>query len=135
MIVPFKAWHLLAIDLQEEQSGMRARFDPDYAAALEGDRARSALVDGKVVACAGLSCDEDGRTFAWAVLGVDARPAMLEATRACRGVLAGAGEVWTMLRQGFEPGEKWLRMLGFERAMRPVEHGPDGRDYETWVRR
>lgn len=135
MIVPFKAWHLLALDLQDEQLSMRARFDADYSAALECARARSALIDGKVVASAGLAQDDDGRTFAWAVLGVDAQPAMLAATRACRDVLACAGEVWTMLRQGFEPGERWLRMLGFERAMRPVERGPDGRDYETWVRR
>jgi len=133
-LTPFRAWQLGALDVQPEQAFTRSLMSHDYAEAHEGN-AMTALIDGKPVACAGIA-DFEGVLVAWAVLGVDAKPAMLAATRACDAVLGKAGrDVFTMVREGFAEGERWIRLLGFERTDDEAKRMPDGRDYLTWVRR
>ena len=76
-LTPFRAWHLGALDVQPEQAFTRSLMSHDYAEAHEGN-AMTALIDGKPVACAGIA-EFEGVLVAWAVLGVDAKPAMLAA--------------------------------------------------------
>lgn len=136
MLRPFRYHDLLAIDLQAEQGFMRGLLDEDYGRALEGDRAKTVTLEGRAVASGGLA-EDDGVLFAWAVLGRDAGQVMLEATRACEAIVSRETcDVMTLCRKGFEAGARWLRLLGFSLAEdRGSEIGPDGREYEFWVRR
>lgn len=131
-IVPLKARHVLALELQPEQADIRARLTADYLAALEANRSATALIDGKPVACAGLAA-MDGLTFAWALMGVDAGRAMLAATRACEAMLAREAVVHAHVRPGYDAGARWLTRLGFGPAQGVVD--VDGRNFELWVRR
>lgn len=129
----FRPAHLAALDIQDEQAFSR---DPATFRFYEDERrAMTAFDDGKPVACAGLA-EAEGRIWAWAVLGCDARRAMLAATRSARRVLeCSTGNVATMVRVGFDAGERWVKMLGFEATSEPHRLMPDGRTYAIWERR
>lgn len=134
-IVPLKRWHLLALDLQPTQAHMRAWITDAFADAMEASRACAAMIGGKPVACAGLTPMPGGYAYAWALLGFDARRAMLAATRACEAVLSReTSEVVTHVRPDLPANRRWLSVLGFA-ATGKCDVLADGMTYELWARR
>lgn len=132
IITRFKASHLARLELQEAQSYFGSDISkPDYAATLEGTGGGfTGMVDGRVIACAGCSEVWQGRAIAWALLSKDASKHMMALHRAVHGYLKAAQyqriEAW--VDEGFEPGERWLQMMGFKRETPEPMQGfrPDG---------
>lgn len=133
-IAPLLASDLIEIELQSSQAHMRAFMGGDFPHAVqEAGGAYSALLNGRVVACAGLA-DIEGRRYAWAFLGREARTVMLAATRACAEMLSRETlPVFTHCRMDVPANARWLKLLGFEpTGTRDVL--PDGMTYDLWVR-
>ena len=129
-VVPLEQSHIDALDVQPAQrmpaEDMRAAMAASY-----GD-AWAALHDGKPIACGGLVKVWEGRAYAWALLGNDARRHMLALTRATRRGLETGGfrRVEMAVQAGFEQGEHWARLLGFSRETpEPMRaYLPNGQD-------
>jgi hypothetical protein len=134
VIVPFKADHLAALELQPSQAHMAGWLTQELAVTLERvSTAATAMHNGRPVACAGLT-DVEGRRTAWAFLGAMARPVMVEATRACLAMVSReTSDIFTHVRTDLPANTRWLRLLGFATTGR-LETMPDGMDYELWVR-
>lgn len=134
-IVPLLAADLMEIELQANQAHMRQWMGADFAHAVEvAGNCATALLDGRPVACAGIA-DIEGRKYAWAFLGHEARPVMLAATRACLAVVSHeTSDVFTHCRVGVPANARWLKLLGFG-PTGTSDVLPDGMTYELWVRR
>jgi hypothetical protein len=134
-IVEFKPEHIDAMDVQPAQ-----RMSPEARkgfAAPFGD-AWTGLVDGRPVGCAGVVKVWDGRGYAWALLGVDAKHHMKAITRAVRRGLETTNyrRIEMAVDAGFDAGCHWARMLGFElETPRPMRaYLPNGNDAWLYVR-
>ena len=132
IITRFKAEHLAAIELQDAQQYFCSEISaPGYAAHLESmGGGFTGMVDGRVIVCAGCSEMWQGRAVAWALLSKDAGRHMMVLHRAVHGYMRAAPfrriEAW--VDEGFEPGERWLKMMGFTRETPEPMQGfrPDG---------
>lgn len=134
-IAPLLASDLIEIELQSSQAHMRAFMGGDFPHAVqEAGGAYSALLNGRVVACAGLA-DIEGRRYAWAFLGREARPVMVAATRMCLEMISRETlPVFTHVDPTVPANTRWLKLMGFGPTGQ-TDRMPDGIDCELWVRR
>lgn len=131
-IVAFKAAHLQDLELQDAQSYFSGEVSSkEYAATLEkAGQAFTAISDGVVVACSGVTEIWSGRAVAWALISKDAGRHMVGIHKAVAGYLFAAKyrriEAW--VDEGFEPGMRWLNLLGFtQETPKPMQgFRPDG---------
>lgn len=136
-IVPFKAEHILALQLQDEQAYSKPFITEEYAKWLEGEYAFTALVDGKPIAVAGVTELWANRALMWSFLGKDAGPHLLaihKATlRAIKALPYRRLEADTPC--DFVEGHRWLKMLGFKlEAERMEAYLPNGGDSSLYAR-
>jgi hypothetical protein len=116
-IVAFKAIHLQWLELQQAQAYLSADFaQPEQARLIEqAGNSFTAMVGGKVIACAGTVEIWTDRAVAWALISKDAGRNMVGLHKAVAGYFSAAKykriEAW--VDEGFEPGMRWLRLLGF----------------------
>jgi len=116
-IVAFKAIHLQWLELQQAQAYLSADFaQPEQARLIEqAGNSFTAMVGGKVIACAGTVEIWTGRAVAWALISKDAGRNMVGLHKAVAGYFSAAKykriEAW--VDEGFEPGMRWLKLLGF----------------------
>lgn len=126
----YRPEHLHALELQQAQAHFRGDVDSEaYARALAIPRHSFTALDGdRVIACAGCVEIWDNRAMAWALVSKDAGQHLLGVHRAVHGFLMAAKwrRVEAYVDVGFEPGMRWMRLLGFEldtpvpvRAFRP----------------
>jgi ribosomal protein S18 acetylase RimI-like enzyme len=138
MIAPFHPDHLASMLLQPAQAGVQPLLgDPAYGASLaQAGPCYSAVVDGVVIACAGLIPQWQGRAVAWALISNAAGPHFLGVHRAVRRALQvhDFRRVETGVVVDFEEGHRWAKMLGFEREGRMRAYTPDGRDCDLYAR-
>jgi hypothetical protein len=131
-IVAFKAAHLQALELQDAQAYLSADIaKPEHARMIESaGHSFTAVVGDKVIACSGTAEVWAGRAVAWALISKDAGRHMVGIHKAVAGYLSAAKykriEAW--VDEGFEPGMRWLEMLGFIRETPMPMRGfrPDG---------
>jgi hypothetical protein len=99
----------------------------------------SAVHDGQVIACAGLVLYWRGRAGTWCMIGADfprrAWPWLHK--QVCRRLAQAVREL--RLRRveaealaGWQPGARWLRLLGFSPEGDMPAFGHDGADYTRW---
>jgi hypothetical protein len=138
-IVRFQASHLTILKLQEAQQYFAGTvLDEGYGAMLEQSMAFTALDDtGQVIVCAG--CEErwDGCATAWALLSCDAGQHMVGVVRAVKGFMQHVApwrRVEAAVDVGFEPGERLMKLLGFECEGVAKAYRPDGADCTIWAR-
>jgi hypothetical protein len=101
----------------------------------------TALHDGQVLACAGLVIHWPGRAGTWCLIGADlpAR-AWPWLTARVRRQLAEAQRELRLHRieaealTGWEPGARWLALLGFRPEGPMPGYGHDGADYDRWAK-
>jgi len=100
----------------------------------------TALRDGQVLACAGLVLHWPGRAGCWCVMGADFPAAAWPwLTKRVRRGLAEARRELGLRRieaetlTGWEPGAKWLALLGFRPEGIMPGYGHDGADYDRWA--
>jgi hypothetical protein len=136
-IVPFDSRHLADLRLQDAQREFYDKFTPEYgyALALHGG-GYSALVDGHVIACAGIVEQWHGRGLAWALLGDDSGrhfPRMVKAMRRMLDV-APYRRIEAQVDCTFIQGIRLAGLLGFELESKMRAFTPDGRDAFMYVR-
>lgn len=116
-IVAFRAEHLAGLQLQDAQAYLSAEIAlPEHGRMLErSGQCFTALVGDRVLACSGVAQVWEGRGVAWALVSREAGRHMVGIHRAVAGYLSAAKyrriEAW--VDEGFEPGMRWLEMLGF----------------------
>lgn len=117
-VTTFAPWHLRSIALQPGQAHLGTFLNgsdlPEKIA--EGGPGWTAIADGKIIGCAGFREEWTGRSSCWATLSDHAGKHMTALTRAVRKALNDhpAERIETTVLDGFEPGLRWVRMLGFE---------------------
>ena len=152
-VVPFRAWHLKAI---EEAGGAEGGFytpDDGTLAVLEQTGTNwTGFYKETPLVCGGTIEQWPGRHIAWAFLNKQTSRHMTFVTRACGEKLAlPSGRIEFTVRRDFLPGHKWARMIGFQVEEMPgleVEKlpldarvpgqmaawGPEGESHVAYVR-
>lgn len=138
-IIPFRSEHLANMKLQGYMRELAQ--DESIRAALGKDgMAWSALMDGRVVACAGILPQWTGRAVGWAVFG-ECLPlrAWFKITKAAKRVLdetqkSGFQRIEITVKEDFPQGHRWARALGFEAGQVMRKYAPDGSDHRMWER-
>lgn len=121
MTMPFHPRHLAAVELGAEERAEYALFGPDLFRVLaEGQGPASSLVDGdgRILGCFGMHVvGREG--VLWAVLSDEVRTRPFSLHRAARRQLdrverlGRTGRILTVVRDGFEAGQRWITHLGF----------------------
>lgn len=131
-ITRFKAEHLSALELQDSQAYFGSELmTPGYGLQMEAAGGFTAIADdGVVLGCGGCVEVWAGRAIAWALVSRHAGRNMRAIHRAVEGYFQAAPfrrvEAW--VDEGFDAGERWLVMLGFQRETPEPMRGfrPDG---------
>ena len=137
-IVPFEPAHLLVLEMGAHERAWLGGFDLAACAAhWPPGPAWSAVADGTVLGCAGLTVKDDTAT-AWAVLSdrFRARPMALHRVVARR--LSTFAPRFRRIRAavaaGFTPGARWLRALGFRPVRTLPAYGPNKEPFVEYER-
>jgi hypothetical protein len=138
IVVPYKAEHLMALQLQRGQAYCAPFITEEYARLLEGKFALTALDDeGQPIMVAGVAPIWENRGLVWSFVGRNAGKHFVAIHKACLEVLDAAPyrrlEADTACE--FKAGHRWLRMLGFVmEAERMRAYRPDGGDSALYAR-
>lgn len=132
-VVPFRSWHLAWLGRSLEPGPMPSA---GVIASLEGQPSYTGMVDGEVIACAGVVQQWPGRHTCWALLGPSAPQHIRWITREVRKVLdAVSGRIELTVRCDFPAGQKWAELLGFHiETPRLKSFGPEQEDHVGYVR-
>jgi hypothetical protein len=135
--------HVSKLQPQPMQRGefSMAAITPEIAKVLSDNPSYSVWAGTDCIAAGGLLLQFEGRYLAWGLLSTSVRPHMRAITRFVRSTIVGytkARRVEATVLSNFEPGKRWLEMLGFKnetpngmRAYHP--NGSDACLY-AWVR-
>lgn len=152
LFVPFEAWHLTAIHPQDEQTAVY-----DYAKAHllnveaygdildklavqenEGRCAWSALIDGRILACGGISALFPHVGEAWTLFDKDfftSPPEIIRAVlnRIKAGLMAvNLPRIQATTEVSFRRADLFLKKLGFTPEGRLKKYGYDGQDHTMY---
>jgi hypothetical protein len=97
----------------------------------------SAMKDGKVVACGGLSEYWPGRAEAWALISSDVKSDFFAVTKLTQRVLDGCKirRIEAAVDVNFKKGHRWIKLLGFKKEADCLEaYLPDGKDCALYAR-
>lgn len=137
-IVPFKAEHAYAIDLQPGQQHWGALVkESGYCDFLEKrSRAYTALLDGKAIGCAGIFETGLGSGSLWAIAARDSGRHFVTLVRAVQRLitLVPLRRLEATVERGFTPGCRALELLGFTCEGLMKKYGPDGKDHLRYAR-
>jgi len=92
--------------------------------------------DGDILAIAGLAPQWENRATAWALVSSMAGKRFLAIHRAVESVLDNARfrRIEATVDIGFEPGHRWMKMLGFRPEGYLEAYRPDGADQILYAR-
>jgi hypothetical protein len=136
-VVPYKAEHLLKLQLQKGQVHSGAFISEDYAKQLESAYSFTALVNGEPVMVGGIWKLWENRAVVWSFVDRSAGPHFPSLHKAVKKVLDSAPfpRLEADTPCDFEEGHRWLRMLGFAmEAERMRGYRPDGGDSSLYAR-
>lgn len=135
-IVPYRAEHLAAIEPTEDAAYYKALTSPAIARTLEGPFAKTALLDGRPIACAGLANRWYESWIAWAYLSKDTGRHMPAITQAIRRRMPELpkGRIEAATPIDYAAGRRWLELLGFicETPEGMRHYTPDGRSFALY---
>jgi hypothetical protein len=135
-LVPYRAEHVAAIVPTPDAEAFKAFTTPAVARSLEGPFAKTALLDGRPIACAGLANRWYESWITWAYLSRDTAKYMLPITRAIRKALPDLpkGRIEAATPMDYAAGRRWLEMLGFtcETPNGMRHYTPDGRSFALY---
>jgi len=134
----FRPEHLQSLILQPAQEWARANLgDPKYAEGLAETDAFTGLIDGRVVAIAGVRELWEGRGEAWALIARDIGPLGMRQTHyAVRRYLevSRLRRIEAACDAAFLEAHRWLQLLGFIYEGPLALYTPDGRDCLRFAR-
>jgi len=133
---PFKAEHLLNLELQDAQAHLRDRLDISGLRTLENEWANTLCVDGRVAVCAGFIEIWPGRAMVWSFLGKDLNSKnFLEFHNIAKRFvdLVPYKRLEAYVRCDFKAGHRWIKALGFKQESACMEaFEPDGSDHALY---
>lgn len=114
-VLPFKAEHFNAIDVQDAQAYVRSYVSAEDLKALETPASFTCVADDHVLACFGWMPVYAHRATVWAYLSKHAGPHMTGLTRVGRRMMQGLAfrRLEMEVDCEFEQGHRWAKMLGF----------------------
>lgn len=136
-IVRFRPEHMARIRLQPWQEGFSSYLaDCKHGEMLDNGNAFSAIYGDHVIGCAGVVELWDNRAIAWTLLSEDSGKHFVSIHRAVAGFLKAAKwrRIEATVDVGFDAGERWMGMLGFQREGLMRAYTPDGRDQQLFAR-
>lgn len=131
-ITAFQADHVAQMQLQPRQARVLSIMTLPYIATLaQVGPAATALMQGRVVACAGVVCQDYGVGTLWAFIAHDAGQHFVRLHRCARRLmhLAQMRRIEASAEVDFGPGCRWLELLGFQSEGLMKQYGPDGSDH------
>lgn len=135
-VMPFRRWHVdWLLDVGDAEGGF---FRPDQGTmqALERQPNSWTLVlNGDPLMCGGTLEQWPGRHMAWAYLNKNTGRHMYVVTKlASEYVRRAKGRIEFTVREDYEKGHRWARMLGFE-VETPLlrAYGPEGEAHVGYV--
>ena len=137
LIIPFEAEHLETLALQPSQASFLQNFDKSYAPALKaGGPCFTAVKDGVILGCAGLTKQWDNRAIAWALLSSNIDQNFVNIHRAALRYfdVTEFKRVEAFVDANFDAGHRWIKMLGFEREGYMRSFTPEGNDAVLYAR-
>ena len=126
IIVPFLPTHLEGFEIQDAQKDIAGHINREYGEMLsQSVEAYSGMVDGQMMACAGVMEVMPHRAVAWSLIRPDIGKHMIVATKEIKKFLDRQPyqRLETPVRRDFEQGHRWAQMLGF------INETPDGMRY------
>ena len=136
-VIPFKAEHFWAIEVQPAQAYVRNYVTPEAIATLEGHNSFTYVNKGKPLACFGWVPLYSHRASAWAYISKDAGPCFIEMTRIAKRLFKSLQfkRIEFEVDCEFEQGHRWARILGFKlEAERLRGYRMDGGDSAVYAR-
>jgi hypothetical protein len=136
-VVPYRAAHLLELQLQDGQLSSTPAITPVYAVQLEGEFAFTAFYHGKILAVGGVLELWKNRGQAWTMIDRSAGKHFLELHHAVKRMLdiVPYRRIEADTACEFEQGHRWLKALGFQlEAPRMKAHRIDGGDSALYAR-
>jgi hypothetical protein len=138
ILVPFEPEHLDRLTVQRSQEWLAQNFsDAEYGKSLTAAGPCYTLTDGDHIAmCAGLVNMWEGRAQAWSLLARDAGRHMTKIVRVMKRFLEmqDIRRIEAVVDNGFEPGHRMIRLLGFAHEGLMRGYLPDGRDAVLYAR-
>lgn len=137
IIIPFEPEHLELIELQESQKLFKERFKNEYASHLiDSGPCYSAIEDGIVYACAGVSIQWDNRAIVWSLLSKDVGRHFTRIHKAAFRLMdmVSIRRIEAHVDPDFPEAHRWIKMLGFEFEGRMKAFSPYGDDMDLYAR-
>lgn len=138
-IVPFMPVHVEGLKLDSNQEFFSQFLaNEEYIQTLVNGRARTGLIDGEVMFCAGIIQLTQQRWQAWTFMSQNTSKHMLFITRSIEALLveANCNRIETPVLHSFKAGHKWAELLKFEnetpKGMK--NYGDDGKTYDLYAR-
>lgn len=125
------------LTLQESQRYMGPIIDTiDVSPLAEKGVAWTAEADGQILGIGGLAAQWENRAIAWTLLSGDVGKYFVQLHRAVKDVLVKSPyvRIEATVDVGFEPGHRWMKMLGFEVEGYLKAYRPDGGDQIMYAR-
>lgn len=136
-VIPFQPQHFERLDLQASQAVALSHVTPAYTRALaECGPALTVMHGERVLGCGGMAVMPFGVGCLWAFLAGDSGPHFVGIHRVVSRFLEAIPmrRVETSVLAGFQPGCRWMDMLGFQFEGVMRAYGPDGADYLRYAR-
>lgn len=135
----FKAQDLQGLEVNEFVSFIQPDLEnPKYGEFLENGEAYTAMVDGRVIACAGFMPLGKNRCHAWALFSPETRNYMTSIVRFAKNVVYNIEmpRIETNIREDFAQAIKFIELLGFirETPLPMKNFGDDDMDYYLYAR-
>ena len=126
----------MSLQPSQRYTGDLADASADLTPLSEVGLAWTAEVDGQVILVAGLLPQWENRALAWALVADSAGPHFAAIHKAVKRFLVKAPyrRIEAHVDVGFEPGVRWMRLLGFELEAYKKAFRPDGADMLEFVR-
>lgn len=135
--MPFEAWHLDWITLQDSQVSLSSTLTHEYGRSLEGaGPAYTAFVGLEVVACAGIVKLWEGRAMVWSLLSIHMPHYRKSVHKAVKGFLDGyrVRRLECLVDPRSEAAQRWAMRLGFHVEHLMTAYTPGGDDQLMMVR-
>lgn len=130
--------HFPRLRLQDNQASLQAVLTESYGADLvaQGGVAWAAVMDGEVIAAAGMFEVWSGRALGWALFSDTALANFIAIHRVARKVLADCPwrRIEIAVDRNHAAGVRWAERLGFQREGLMRAYTADGRDCFLYAR-
>ena len=136
-VIPFKAAHLGAIQLQAAQMYLSEWVTVEQGEALEQSPSYTAMLDDVPIGAAGVIPIWDGRSMAWSFISDTGPQLFLKCHRATKKFLddCAVKRIEMTVDCDHIAAHRWAKMLGFEmEAERMKAYAPDGHDCALYAR-